>query len=116
MTAWFALFISVCANVGSNFALKRFTNEAALAGNSEPLINLIFKPWLWLGFCLAGVVMLSYLVALRGLPISLAYPVATGLSAAGICLVGVFAYGEVIKLTTVSGIVFIVIGVLLVSR
>jgi multidrug transporter EmrE-like cation transporter len=116
MMAWLALFVSVLANVGSNFALKRFTNDAASAGGSEPVIILLLKPWLWVGFSLAGIVMLSYLVALRGLPISLAYPVATGFSAAGICLVGIFAYGEVVKLSTISGIILIVIGVLLVSR
>jgi quaternary ammonium compound-resistance protein SugE len=116
MTHWLALLVSVMANIGSNFALKRFTNEAAASGEADTLLALMFKPWLWLGFSLAGVVMLAYLFALRGLPISSAYPIATGLSAAGICLIGALVYGEAVKVTTVSGIVLIIAGVMLVSR
>jgi quaternary ammonium compound-resistance protein SugE len=116
MTHWIALLVSVMANIGSNFALKRFTNDAAIGGHADSLFAMLLKPWLWLGFGLAGVVMLAYLFALRGLPISTAYPIATGLSAAGICLIGALVYGEAIKITTISGIVLIIAGVMLVSR
>jgi quaternary ammonium compound-resistance protein SugE len=116
MAYWLALLVSVAANISSNFALKRFTQETAGAAPADGLLHLLLKPWLWLGIVCAGVVMLSYLFAIRGLPLSVAYPVATGLSAAGICLIGAFVFGESIKLSTLSGIVLIVAGVMLVSR
>ena len=115
MAHWMALLVSVAANISSNFAFKRFTEETA-ATSPGNLQSLLLKPWLWLGVACAGVVMLSYLFAIRGLPLSVAYPVATGLSAAGICLIGSYVFGESIKLTSLSGIVLIVLGVMLVSR
>jgi multidrug transporter EmrE-like cation transporter len=116
MAHWIALLVSVAANISSNFAFKRFTEETVLVAPPGGLPALLTKPWLWLGVTCAGVVMLSYLFAIRGLPLSVAYPVATGLSAAGICLIGSYFFGETIKLTSLSGIVLIVLGVMLVSR
>lgn len=115
MAHWMALLVSVAANISSNFAFKRFTEETAMTP-AGGLQALLMKPWLWLGVACAGVVMLSYLFAIRGLPLSVAYPVATGLSAAGICLIGSYFFGETIKLTSLSGIALIVLGVMLVSR
>jgi quaternary ammonium compound-resistance protein SugE len=81
MTAWTALLLAGCFEVGFTTALK---------------LSEQFTRWPWtLAFLLsAGTSFLLLSVAVRTLPMGTAYAVWTGIGAAGTVLVGIVAFGE----------------------
>ena len=75
----------------------------------------VSQPSLWVGACLAGILLVSYLYSIRGLPLSVAYVVATSLSIAGIVAAGVLIYGETLAPRANLGIIVVASGVILIS-
>ncbi|MFZ3582923.1 DMT family transporter [Loktanella sp. DJP18] len=66
---------------------------------------------------LTGALIVASMVALawamRTLPVGVAYPIWTGIGSVGAVAVGVLIYGEAISLTTVAGLVFLILGMVL---
>lgn len=70
------------------------------------------------GIALAAFTLALYLVShvMKKLPVSVAYPIWAGGGTAGVALLGILALGEALNATKVLGIVFVVVGVILVNR
>jgi small multidrug resistance pump len=114
---WLALVICVAANVAANFAFKRFVSSIDLQFTVPALINTLLEPSLWIGLMFAGVVLGSYLYAIRGLPLSVAYPAVTSSAIVGIATASAVAFGEPLGMAKIAAIVLIVAGLcLLVSQ
>ncbi|MEM9342749.1 MAG: SMR family transporter [Pseudomonadota bacterium] len=110
MSHWIALVLAIAGNVGANVAFKRFIQNA-----DGTVLQAVKQPSLWIGLCLGGLLLVSYLYALRGLPLGLAYTFATSISIAGITLAGVLLYGETITLRSAVGIAVIMAGIVLLT-
>jgi len=115
MTKWLPLLLCAIANIGANLALKQAMGGRALDFSWGALFSLLRDPYLWLGFVLAGIVLLSYLYAIRTLPIGLAYPVVTGLATLGTFFVGSLVFGDAMGLRAIGGVALIALGLVLVS-
>ena len=76
-------------------------------------LKLAAEPWMWLGVCLSLVLLFSYLYALRGIDLSVAYPTVTGLAILGIVLAGGLFLGENMSFLKLFAMALIVAGVVL---
>jgi multidrug transporter EmrE-like cation transporter len=115
MSKWLPLVLCAAANIGANLALKRAVGGQALELSWAAVFAVLREPWLWLGFLFAGIVLLSYLYAIRTLPIGLAYPVVTGLVTLGTFFAGSLVFGEAMTLRALGGVTLIAVGLVLVS-
>ena len=66
------------------------------------------------GGFLYGLGFLAWLVVLRSYPLSIAFPIASGLLIVSTQLVGVFVLGEDVRYLTLIGIAFILFGISLI--
>ncbi|SEM99107.1 quaternary ammonium compound-resistance protein SugE [Loktanella fryxellensis] len=57
--------------------------------------------------------MMALALAMRSLPVGIAYPVWTGIGSVGAVTIGWLFYGEAISLTTLAGLAFLVTGMVL---
>jgi multidrug transporter EmrE-like cation transporter len=115
MSKWLPLLLCAAANIGANLALKQAVGGRALEFSWAALFAVLRDPFLWLGFVLAGIVLLSYLYAIRTLPVGLAYPMVTGMATLGTFFVGSLVFGDALTARAVGGVVLIAAGIILVS-
>lgn len=115
MSHWLALVVCIASNILANVAVKRAMEQTTLDASWEGVKALVLQPWLWAGIVLAGLVFVSYVYAIRGVPLSSAYPITTSTATIGIAFVGAFMFGEQIGLRGALGIGFVLAGLLLLS-
>jgi multidrug transporter EmrE-like cation transporter len=115
MSKWLPLVLCAVANISANLALKRAVGGQAPELSWGAALAILREPWLWLGLLFAGIVLLSYLYAIRTLPIGLAYPVVTGLVTLGTFFAGSLVFGEAMTLRALAGVILVAIGLVLVS-
>ncbi len=113
---WIALFVAVAANVFANVALKIGMREVDVSADWRTIPALIANPWLWVGGSLAGILLGSYLLAIKGIPLSIAYPVVTGLAMVGIAIASAWFLGESLGVSKLMGVCFVIFGVYLLSN
>lgn len=111
MSYWIALLLAICGNIGANFAFKKFTVETEISRSWSSMLSTLMHPMLWLGLTLGISLLVGYLYAMRGIPLTTAYTLATSLSIVGISTVGAVYFGEVISLRAGFGIVLVIVGV-----
>ena len=94
---WLALLIAVLSNATANVAFKKAITNTPIEPDFSSLMKLATDPWMWLGVASACLLLGSYLYALKGLGLSLAYPAVTGLAMLAIALTGATFLGESIS-------------------
>lgn len=116
VTHWAALGLAVFFNVLSNLSLQR--GVRSLPGRLEPgfLWSVVTQPWLWAGVTSAGLLLLCYLYAIRGLPLVVAYPTVTSLAMAGIAVASVLLFHSPLTPQHLAGIALVIAGVVLLVR
>ncbi len=117
MMHWLLLFLTILLTAIANILLKYAANhrQAAADGLAATLWQLLTTPSLVLGITSLGLAVIAYAVALRGINLSVAYPVMT---TSVLILVTVFAtifFGEQYTLVKAVGTVIIICGVILLS-
>ena len=115
MSHWIALLVAVAANIGANISFKHFIQNTEFTGLWSSLGAISRQPAFWIGLTLGLCLLGAYLYALRGIPISVAYPMATSLSIAGITCAGVLIYGEAFGARMAIGVVSVIAGVVLIA-
>lgn len=108
---WTALAVAVLANTGANTALKMAVEGIGTGTMRDKAMGLIVSPSFWLGCGAAFLLLVAYLIAIRGLTLSTAYPVVTTLALVALVLVDKFLFGYSIGATKSLGLGLIVIGV-----
>jgi multidrug transporter EmrE-like cation transporter len=116
MTHWLALFFCVIANVTANVSLKRFVQATDFEPTMQGLIQAVLQPWLWVSLFACGLVLGSYVYAIKVVPLSAAYPIVTSLATIGIALAGAFIFGESLKAAKIMGVLLVVSGVLMIMQ
>ena len=113
---WLTLFIAVVANVFANISFKIAMARGTLEQGDISYIKLFIDPWLWVGFASAFLLLGSYLYALQGIQLTLAYPIVTGMAMLGIAVAGSIVFGEQISAARASGMLLIVLGVVVLQQ
>lgn len=115
MSHWIALFLAVAGNVGANVAFKRFVTTTEFGRSWSSVVAALMQPSLWIGLSCGVAIIVLYLYAIRSIPISVAYTMATTVSISGVTLVGVLMYGEPFSLRMAAGIATVMLGVTLIT-
>ena len=108
MVYYVALGIGILAGIGGQMLLK--------AGADAPdYISQLMRPSTICGLALYGSAAFLYIVALRKIPVSVAFP-SVSLSYALVAVLGHFLFGEPFGLKQIGGIALIMAGVMLINQ
>jgi small multidrug resistance pump len=109
MTIYYvALALGIVTGIGGQILLK--------TGASAPdFVSQLLRPSTLCGLALYGSAAFLYIVALRKIPVSVAFP-SVSLSYAIVAVLGHFLFGEPFGIKQVAGIVLIVGGVALINQ
>ena len=109
MTVYYvALAISILAGIGGQVLLK-------LGADAPNFISQVLRPSTLAGLALYGSAAFLYMVALRKIPISVAFPTVS-LSYAIVAVVGHYLFCEPFGMKQIGGIALIVGGVVLINQ
>lgn len=114
--SWAALILATIANVVANTSLKQAMITVDTSLEKNILLQVLGLASFWIGLVFAGILLLSYLVALRHLPVGTAYAVTTSLAMVGIIIVESQLFGTPVSTSKAAGIAFVVLGVWLMAR
>ena len=109
MTPYYvALGISILAGIGGQILLK--------AGADAPdFISQVMRPSTLCGLALYGAAAFLYILALRKIPMSVAFP-SVSVSYVLVAILGHFMFGEQFSLKQIGGLALIVSGVVLINQ
>jgi len=113
---WIALAFAIMANVVANASIKAAVLRAPAELGFRYLLQVASEPRFWTGVACAGLVLGLYTVAIRSIPVSVAYMTITSMAMVGLVLVDKSVFDVAIGSTRVFGMLLIVCGVWLVSR
>ena len=106
---WVALALAICTSLAGQIMLK---SGAVGEGN---FIAQLFRPTTMLGLVVYGGAALLYIVALRKIPVSVAFP-SVSVSYALVAILGHFLFGEPFGLKQIGGLALIMGGVVLINQ
>ena len=109
MTVYYvALGIGILAGIGGQILLK--------AGADAPdFVSQVLRPSTRCGLALYGSAAFLYIVALRKIPVSVAFP-SVSVSYALVAILGHFIFGEPFGLKQIGGLALIMGGVVLINQ
>ncbi|WP_138935631.1 DMT family transporter [Roseovarius arcticus] len=113
---WCVLLIAVCANVFANVAFKSAMRDIPAPLDLGAISTLFVAPWMWAGMASAVLLLTCFLIAIRGIDLSVAYPAITGLAMVGIILAGNFLFAEALSLQKLAGVGFVIVGIIILSQ
>lgn len=114
MPPWLALGFGVVLNAGANVLIK--LGMSRITGAQPLWARAMQEPALWAGLMAFGLALGCYSFALSRYPLSLAYPIMTGLGMALVYLASAGLFHEAIGPTRLAGAGLILAGVVLLSR
>lgn len=114
--AWISLAFAIMANVVSNASIKAAVLRAPSELGFQYFLQILTEPRFWIGAACAGVVLGLYTVAIRSIPVSVAYMTITSMAMVGLVLVDKSVFDVAIGATRIFGMFLIISGVWLVSR
>ncbi len=109
-----AVLFNALANIVVKWAMRGETSLFA-DGLITAVKSVVGNYWLWAGIALFGLAFILYSLVLTRINLSIAYPVMTSLGLVIITLVSILVFKEVITGIQAGGLLFIIIGVWLVS-
>lgn len=109
MTVYYvALAIGILAGIGGQVLLK-------LGADAPDFVSQVLRPSTLAGLALYGSAAFLYIVALRKIPVSVAFP-SVSLSYAIVAVLGHYLFGEPFGMKQIGGIALIVGGVVLINQ
>ncbi|MEM7268604.1 MAG: SMR family transporter [Pseudomonadota bacterium] len=112
---WLFLVIAVAANIATNFSLRSAIRSVDVSSPVALIGGLLTSPAAWIGIASAGVLLASFMGAIRLLSLSTAYAVLTALAITGIAVIEALWLGEAHSLQKIAGLGVITFGVLLLA-
>lgn len=106
--SYVALAISILAGIGGQILLKQ-------GADAPDFFSQLLRPSTLGGLALYGAAAFLYIIALRKLPLSVAFP-SVSLSYAIVAVLGHFLFGEPFGLKQIGGIALIMGGVVLINQ
>lgn len=114
--SWAALVLAIIANVVANASFKQAMISVDTSLDKSILLQVLALASFWIGLGFAGVLILSYLFAIRHFPVGTAYAVTTSVAMAGIIIVESRLFGTPVSTSKAAGIAFVALGVWLMAR
>lgn len=112
---WLILILGIAANAFASVLIKiAVTEPRKFPSPTDPIIAVTNWPF-WLGLVLYGAAFLLYAAALAKFPLHVVHPVLTTGAVALVALLSIVIFKEQFYWTTALGIVFVIIGVTLIS-
>ena len=109
MTIYYvALAISILAGIAGQMLLK-------VGADAPDFVSQVLRPSTLCGLALYGSAAFLYMVALRKIPVSVAFP-SVSLSYAIVAVFGHFLFGEPFGIKQIGGIALIMGGVMLINQ
>lgn len=112
-----ALIINVLLSVSANYMLKFAMNRIGIVEFNQEIFNkikiIILNPLIWISVIIYGLSFLTYAIVLSKLELSRSYPLAIMMATVIIFIISVLVFHESVGLVKVIGIVFSVLGILL---
>ena len=109
MTVYYvALAIGILAGIAGQLLLKA-------GANAPDFVSQLLRPSTLAGLALYGSAAFLYIIALRKIPVSVAFP-SVSLSYAIVAVLGHFLFGEPFGIKQIGGIVLIMGGVVLINQ
>ena len=108
--AWLLLFLASINSTIGNLLLKK-SRENEFVNFIDSLLNF----WFLGGVLFYGINVLLFVKALEFLPVSIAYPVLAGLGFLFLIVSANIFLGEVLSINNYIGIIFIILGIYLLS-
>lgn len=115
MLAWVLLVVAVVANISSNFLFKTAMASFPAEINFSTLLRFAFNPYLWMGAACCGILLASYLLALRDIELTVSYAFVISLSLVGIMVLSPIVLHEPLRLQTVIGAALVIGGILTIA-
>ncbi len=113
MSTWFFIILAIAANVSANLCLKIAARSLETTSFPSVATGLLTSVWAWAGGVSCIVLLASYVIAIRTLPLSVSYAMVTIISLSIITIWGGFLGDESFSLLRAGGIVLISAGTLL---
>lgn len=112
---WLILIVGILANASASVLIKlAMMPPRKFPSLSDPYAAIANWP-LWLGLALYGLAFILYALALTRLPLNIAHPILTSGSIATVALCAFYFFNEPFSISTIIGIVLIIMGVTLIS-
>lgn len=99
----------------TNFSLKFAVRSIETTSFQTILLGLVKSPFTWLGFIGAATLLLSFMGAIRTLPLSSAYAVLTALAIATITTIEWWFQAEPMSTVKIAGLLLAVTGVAMIA-
>lgn len=117
MTHWLLLIVTIVLTAVANILLKyaALHRQAEAAGLLAALWEFVTTPALVAGITCLGLAVIAYAVALRGISLSVGYPVMTTSVVVLVTIFSTIFYGESYTLVKGVGTVIVICGVILLS-
>lgn len=113
--AWIALIIAVLANVIMNVSLKLAVKKVSSSSGDDLMTGFLTQPLTWIGLCAGGVLLGSYLIAIRQLGLGFCYATVTSLALVLITLSAALVLQEPLTKPSVLGLGLIMLGILVLT-
>ncbi len=114
--SWAALVLAIIANVVANASFKQAMISVDTSLDKSIFLQVLALASFWIGLGFAGVLILSYLFAIRHFSVGTAYAVTTSLAMAGIIIVESRLFGTPVSTSIAAGIAIVALGVWLMAR
>ncbi len=102
---------AIVANIVTNFALKTAVRGVDTTSILTIFGGLIKSPWAWCGMLGASVLLVSFMGAIRTLPLSTAYPILTALAILTMTIIEWGFQGVSIGPLKIVGLTLTILGV-----
>ena len=113
--SFMALILAIIANVVSNLLLKKAMVTAKGDTVRETVFGVLTSVWAWAGFLCLAVLLVSYLTAIRTLPLGPSYATVTAMTIAMLTAWGMLSGTEPLTVIKLVGIGAIIIGFILIT-
>lgn len=115
MLQWTALIIAVLANVLTNISLKLAVQKVSSASFENLPRSFLAQPWTWVAVGAGGILLGSYLVAIRQLGLGFCYATVTSLALVLLTITAAVVFDERLTLSSVVGISLVLLGILVLT-
>ena len=112
---WLILFLGIAANASASVLIKLAVIPPRRFPSLADPVAALFNWPLWLGLCLYGCAFILYAAALVRLPLNIAHPILTSGAVAAVAMLSALIFREPFGWTTITGILFVVVGVALIA-
>ncbi len=112
LVSWVFLVLASINSTLGNLLLKKSQLDTV----EGPVWQVLFSPWFFAGLICYGVNVVLFVLALRSLPVSVAYPVLAATGFAFLAVAANFLFSEHLGVLQIAGLVMIVCGILLVAQ